>query len=66
MSCKGICFLHKAQKPQAAFYGLYAAGQCDIFIYWNNLWCLCCGYRLRIQYEKEDIEKHLEQKNTLR
>jgi hypothetical protein len=53
MSCKGICFRHKAQKPQAVPYGRYAAGQkrcqiCDIFFHWNNLWCPCCGYRLRI------------------
>jgi hypothetical protein len=50
MTCKGICFRHRAQKPVDS--GRYAIGQkrcqvCEIFIKWDTLWCPCCGYRLR-------------------
>jgi hypothetical protein len=46
----GICTRHKAQKPVG--HGRYAGGQkrcqiCEIFIKWDDLWCPCCGYRLR-------------------
>lgn len=50
MACKGICIRHKAQKPIDA--GRYSTGQkrcqvCEIFLKWDDLWCPCCGYRLR-------------------
>jgi hypothetical protein len=45
MPCKGICIRHKAS-------GRYATGhkrcqQCNLFINWDELWCPCCGYKLR-------------------
>lgn len=51
MSCKGICLKHKAPKP-LGHKSRYGEGQarcqiCDIFINWEGLWCVCCGYRLR-------------------
>lgn len=50
MTCKGICIRHKAEKPVGA--GRYSSGQkrcqvCEIFLKWDELWCPCCGYRLR-------------------
>jgi hypothetical protein len=50
MTCKGICFRHRASKPIGS--GRYSSGQkrcqvCEIFIKWDELWCPCCGYRLR-------------------
>jgi hypothetical protein len=49
--CKGICSRHKAFKPKKGGQR-YAIGQkrcqvCQIFIYWQNSFCPCCGYRLR-------------------
>lgn len=50
MTCKGICLRHRASKPIGS--GRYSSGQkrcqvCEIFIKWDELWCPCCGYRLR-------------------
>jgi len=50
MTCKGICIRHKADKPIGA--GRYESGQkrcqvCDVYMNWGDLWCPCCGYRLR-------------------
>jgi predicted amidophosphoribosyltransferase len=50
MVCKGICVRHKAMKPVGI--GRYSTGQkrcqiCEIFLKWDELWCPCCGYRLR-------------------
>ena len=50
MTCKGICILHKAQKPLGT--GRYSTGQkrcqiCEIYLKWDGFWCPCCGYRLR-------------------
>jgi predicted amidophosphoribosyltransferase len=50
MACKGICVRHKAMKPVGI--GRYSTGQkrcqiCEIFLKWDELWCPCCGYRLR-------------------
>ncbi len=66
-----LCLRHKAQKPQNVSYGRYAAGQkrcqtCDIFLHWNNLWCPCCGVRLRIRPRQTKYKVYLEQKNALR
>jgi predicted amidophosphoribosyltransferase len=63
MSCKGICIRHKAQKPVGS--GRYATGQkrcqqCNIFIKWDELWCPCCGYRLRTR------PRHFKHKAQLR
>ena len=50
MACKDICFRHRAPRPSGT--GRYYSGQkrcqvCNIFIIWNELWCPCCGFRLR-------------------
>lgn len=54
MACKGICTRYKAQKPQAHVGGRYGLGQkrcqvCCLFIEWDDLWCPCCHYRLRVK-----------------
>jgi uncharacterized Zn finger protein (UPF0148 family) len=46
MPCKGICIRHKAS-------GRYANGHkrcqtCDLFVEWDEVFCPCCGSRLRI------------------
>ena len=51
MTCRGICLRYKAQRP-AAHVRRYIIGQtrcqtCETYIQWKNLWCPCCGYRLR-------------------
>ena len=50
MTCRGICIRHRALKPNGR--GRYVDGQkrcqvCEVFLRWENLWCPCCGYRLR-------------------
>jgi hypothetical protein len=50
MACKGICIRHRAPKPIDS--GRYFSGQkrcqvCNIFIVWEEVWCPCCGFRLR-------------------
>ena len=51
MPCSGICGRHKAPKPPGHM-GRYASGQkrcqiCEVFIMWPDMYCPCCGYRLR-------------------
>ena len=51
MPCKGICQHHKALKPTKGG-GRYVIGQkrcqtCGIYLNWKDLWCPCCGNRLR-------------------
>jgi hypothetical protein len=48
--CKGICSRHKAMRPTTG--NRYLIGQkrcqaCQVFIYWQGLFCPCCGCRLR-------------------
>jgi hypothetical protein len=48
--CKGTCSRHKAMRPSTG--NRYLTGQkrcqvCSIFIYWQGLFCPCCGGRLR-------------------
>jgi len=50
MVCKGICIRHKATKGSG---GRYSAGQkkcqnCEIFIWWDGIYCPCCHYKLRL------------------
>jgi rRNA maturation endonuclease Nob1 len=50
MTCKGICSRHRAIKPKIG--QRYTIGQkrcqvCQIFIYWEGLFCPSCGGRLR-------------------
>ena len=48
--CKGICNRYRAPKPVGK--GRYASGQkrcqiCEVFMKTDEMWCPCCGYRLR-------------------
>ena len=48
--CKGVCNRYRAPKPVGA--GRYASGQkrcqiCEVFMKTDEMWCPCCGYRLR-------------------
>ena len=48
--CKGLCSRHKATRPNTG--NRYLIGQkrcqvCQVFIYWQGLFCPCCGGRLR-------------------
>ncbi|MCH9657998.1 hypothetical protein K0U27_04770 [archaeon] len=50
MICKGVCNRHKATKPREG--GRYVVGQkrcnsCDMFMYWDGIFCPCCRHRLR-------------------
>lgn len=50
MTCKGICVRYKASKPTGI--GRYASGQkrcqiCEIYLRWSEIYCPCCGYKLR-------------------
>lgn len=52
MVCKDICIRYKAPRPRPTGIGRYFSGQkrcqvCNTFIIWNELWCPCCGFRLR-------------------
>jgi len=49
-SCKGTCERYRALKPIDG--KRYAIGQkrcttCSIFVYWDGVFCPCCGLRLR-------------------
>ena len=62
MGCRGICSHHKAIRP---YTGLrYSIGQkrcnvCQIFINWQELWCPCCGYRLRTKPKNKKYKYNL-------
>ncbi len=50
-SCSSVCVRYKALKP--VNLGRYETGQkrcnsCDIFIFWDGMWCPCCNERLRL------------------
>ena len=50
MTCNGICSDYKATKPCKG--GRYEEGQkrcqtCQIFVYYDGLFCPCCNLRLR-------------------
>ncbi len=60
--CKGICTRYKAQKPVGA--GRYSSGQkrcqiCEIFMKTDELWCPCCGYRLRSKPRNRKYKERL-------
>ena len=64
MTCKGICFRHKAIKP--AVRGRYISGQkrcqvCSMCIMWEGFFCPCCGYRLRPRPRYGDYKLKLAQ-----
>jgi len=50
-TCSRICVKYKALKP--VNIGRYTSGQkrcnsCNIFIFWDGIWCPCCHDRLRL------------------
>jgi len=60
MSCKGICTRYK--KNTGSPGGRYAKGLkrcqiCEVFIEWKDLWCPCCGYRLRTKPRSSKYKK---------
>jgi hypothetical protein len=63
MTCKGICFRHRAQRP-ASYFGRYATGQkrcqvCSIFMKWDGAWCPCCGCRVRTKPRNSKFKQKL-------
>jgi predicted amidophosphoribosyltransferase len=68
MVCKGICVRHKAMKPVGT--GRYSTGQkrcqvCEIFIKWDELWCPCCGYRLRTRPRNSKYKTKLQRRKEI-
>jgi hypothetical protein len=62
MTCKDVCIRIRAQKPKGI--GRYLKGQkrcqvCQVFINWPNLWCPCCGYRLRTRPRNMKLKSKL-------
>jgi hypothetical protein len=62
--CNGICTRHKAIKP---FGGRYVEGQkrctqCQIFIWWDGIFCVCCGNKLRtkVRNKSQQLRKKME------
>lgn len=73
MSCKGVCLKLKAKKPPRGSTGRYILGQkrcqvCQIYMFWSEYHCPCCGYKLRTKPRnskyKSKVNKALEMKNT--
>ena len=68
MVCRGICSYHKAIR---LYPGLrYSIGQkrcnvCQIFINWQELWCPCCGYRLRTKPKNKKYKYNLLLSNNI-
>ena len=51
VTCNGICHRYRALKARKQ--ARYAMGQkrcnpCEIFIYWDGMYCPCCNHRLRV------------------
>lgn len=38
---------------------------CEIFIKWDGLWCLCCGYRLRTKPRNLKYKAKLRARNKV-
>ena len=68
ISCNGICHRYKATKP--VNIGRYVIGQkrcnsCDVYLYWDGVWCPCCNYKLRLGPRSSKYkEKFLKAKTT--
>ena len=68
MTCKCICIRHKASRGYANGHKL--CNYCNLFIKWDELWCPCCGNKLRTRprhskYKaklriKKQKEKHMQ------
>jgi hypothetical protein len=62
VACKDICVRHRAPRPIGS--GRYFSGQkrcqvCNLFIVWGELWCPCCGFRLRTKPHKSSGKQTL-------
>jgi len=70
VNCNAICQRYKALLPKNM--GRYTVGQkrcnsCEIFIYWDGLWCPCCNDRLRLSpRSSKNKEKFLKIKTSKR
>ena len=65
--CKGICIRYKARKPISG--GRYASGQkrcqiCEVFMQTDELWCPCCGYRIRSKPRNSKYKAKLRDKEN--
>ena len=60
MPCKGICIRHKGVGPYAN--GHKRCQECSLFIKWDELYCTCCGYKLRSRPRAFSNTKLREQK----
>lgn len=59
--CRGICTRFKAPKPAG---GRYSSGQkrcqiCEVFMETDEIWCSCCGYRLRSKPRNKKYKERL-------
>jgi hypothetical protein len=59
MTCKGICYRHRAQQRSG---GRYANGQkrcqvCQIYMKWDGLRCPCCKSKLRSKSRNSPFRK---------
>lgn len=63
MGCNGVCENFKAFKPDVG--GRYENGQkrcqtCQIFIYFDGMYCPCCNVQLRVSSRYVKLkEKHV-------
>jgi hypothetical protein len=69
MACKDICLRYRAPRPIGT--GRYFTGQkrcqvCNTFIVWDELWCPCCGFRLRTRPHNSLGKQKLERMRTRR
>jgi hypothetical protein len=65
MACKGICGRYKT-----TFSNNYANGQkrcqiCELFIKWDQLYCPCCGYRLRTRPRNPKLNAKLRERRAI-
>ncbi len=68
MSCKGMCIVHKAIKPQnnnRYILGHKRCQVCSIWIEWDGLFCPCCSQRLRTKPRKKQDKKVFNSKIAL-
>jgi hypothetical protein len=68
MVCREICSHYKAIRPSTGMR--YLIGQkrcqvCQIFINWQELWCPCCGYRLRTKPRNKKYQYNLLLSNNI-
>lgn len=72
-SCNNICQKYRALMPKNC--GRYSLGQkrcneCEIFIFWDGLFCPCCNNRLRLaprtsKYKEKFLDVKLSKKELI-